>query len=258
MAGRGVPRPRKGSARRLSSAEVAEVFRRFAARNPDPRGELHYDNPFTLLVAVVLSAQATDAGVNKATPALFAARGHAGKDGGARRGEDHRIHQDDRSLSRQGAQPRRPVAEARRGAWRQGAGRPRRRWRNFRAWGGRPPMSSSTSPSASRPSPSIPISSGWRTGPGSRRAAIHPRSSKELERVVPDQYKLHAHHWLILHGRYVCVARKPKCGECLISDICRYKDKTAAIALAASRPYSAAAFDRRPSRPTPPLLSPGS
>src|SRR4051794_20554057 len=73
VARRGAPRARKGSARRPSSAEVAEIFRRFAARNPDPRGELNYKNPFTLLVAVVLSAQATDVGVNKATPALFAA-----------------------------------------------------------------------------------------------------------------------------------------------------------------------------------------
>ena len=66
------PRGRKGSARRLSGNEAAEIFRRFAAKNPEPRGELNYKNPFTLLVAVVLSAQATDAGVNKATPALFA------------------------------------------------------------------------------------------------------------------------------------------------------------------------------------------
>src|SRR5260221_1992558 len=66
------PRGRKGSARRLSGNEAAEIFRRFAAKNPEPRGELNYKSPFTLLVAVVLSAQATDAGVNKATPALFA------------------------------------------------------------------------------------------------------------------------------------------------------------------------------------------
>ena len=156
----------KRRARRLSKEAVAEVFRRFAASEPEPNGELDYKNPFTLLVAVVLSAQATDAGVNKATPALFAAADTPEKMAALGEETDHRIHQDDRPLSRQGAEPRRAVAETRRRAWRQGAATTARRWRRCPASAARPPTSSSTSPSASRPSPSTPTSSGSATAPG--------------------------------------------------------------------------------------------
>ena len=153
-------------------------------------------------------------------------RRHAGKDGGARRGEDHR------TTSRRSASiaARRATSPRCRGnSSRSMAARCRttaRRWKNFPASGGRPPMSSSTSPSASRPSPSTPTSSGSRTGPGSRPAATRPRSSRDSSGSSRIEYKLHAHHWLILHGRYICVARKPKCPECPINDICRYQDKT--------------------------------
>ena len=94
----------------------------FASANPEPKGELEHVNPFTLLVAVVLSAQATDAGVNKATRALFARGRHAGKDAGARRGQGARLHQDHRALPQQGQERHRAVGETDRRIRRRGAG----------------------------------------------------------------------------------------------------------------------------------------
>ena len=137
------------AARPWTAAEVYEAFRRFRKANPEPKGELEHLNPYTLLVAVVLSAQATDAGVNKATPALFAAGRHAAKDAGARRGAAARLHPDHRALSQQGEERHRAVAEADRRIRRRGAAHPRRRSKRCPASGARPPMSCSTWRSAS-------------------------------------------------------------------------------------------------------------
>ena len=103
-----------------TNAEIEEAFRRFAAANPTPRGELQHINPFTLLVAVVLSAQATDAGVNKATPALFKLADTPEKMVEARRSARALADQDDRALSHQSKERDRAVAHPRRRAWRQG------------------------------------------------------------------------------------------------------------------------------------------
>ncbi len=199
---------------------------RFAAFDPHPKTELHYQDPFTLLVAVVLSAQATDASVNRATPELFRlaatpekllALGEAGltekiKTIGLYRNKAKNLIA--------------PREEAHRGAWRQGAEHAARRWRRCPASGARPPMWCSTSPSASPPSPSTPMPSGWRTAPGSHPARRRLQVEETLNRIVPERYKHNAHHWLILHGRYVCKARKPECWRCIIADICLYKPKT--------------------------------
>src|SRR6185436_10198929 len=100
-----------------------------------------------------------------------------------------------------------------------------RRSKPCRAWGARPRMSCSISPSASRPSPSTHV---FRV---SNRTGIAPGENvreveDKLAKVVPVRFKLHAHHWLILHGRYICLARKPGCPECLINDLCQYQAKT--------------------------------
>ena len=127
---------------RMPRSDIAEAFRRFAAANPEPKGELHYTNPFTLLVAVVLSAQATDAGVNKATPALFAKADTPEKMVSARRGEGHRAHPHHRPLPHQGAERRGAVAEARSPSTAARCRPTARRWRRCRASGARPPTSS--------------------------------------------------------------------------------------------------------------------
>jgi endonuclease-3 len=211
--------------------DVAEAFGRFAAANPEPRGELHYTNPFTLLVAVVLSAQATDAGVNKATPALFALADTPAKM--AALGED-KVRDLVRTIGLFRTKARNVVAMEQ---------------KHLAEYGGKVPETReaiTTLPGVGRKTANVVMNIAFgqatiavdthifrvanRTGmaPGRDPLAVET----ELERVVPVQYRQHAHHWLILHGRYVCIARKPRCPDCLIVDLCRYGDKTPGAAVA--------------------------
>jgi endonuclease-3 len=215
----------KGSARRVSSEEAAEIFRRFAAANPEPRTELNYQTPFTLLVAVVLSAQATDAGVNKATPALFAAADTPEKM--AALGEEKLIHYI-KTIGLYRGKTRNLIALSRKLVDEHGGKVPNDR----AALEDLPGVGRKTANvvlNVAFHQPTIAVDThifrvANRTGLAAGR---NPAEVEEgLERIIPDRYKLHAHHWLILHGRYVCIARKPKCPECPISDICRYPDKT--------------------------------
>ena len=225
MARAGAPRARKGSARRPSSAEVAEIFRRFAEKNPDPHGELHYENPFTLLVAVVLSAQATDAGVNKATPALFAVADTPEKM--AALGEE-KITDYIKTIGLYRGKARNVAALSRKLVAEHGSKVPDDRAALEELPGVGRKTANVVRNIAFR-QPVIAVDThifrvANRTGlaPGRNPSEVE----EGLERVIPDEYKLHAHHWLILHGRYICVARKPRCPDCLIKDICRYPDKT--------------------------------
>ena len=206
---------------------MTEAFRRFQNADPAPKGELQYVNPFTLLVAVVLSAQATDAGVNKATPALFALADTPEKM--VRLGED----QGARSRSRPSGSYRNKaknmialVRKADRRAWRRGAARARGSSKRCPASAARPRMSCSTWRSASRPwrSTRMCFASRNRTGlaPGKNPLEVELR----LVEVIPAEYMMHAHHWLILHGRYTCLARKPLCEKCIIADLCHWPGKT--------------------------------
>ena len=220
-----VARTKAAKARRLTRAEVEEVFARFQKAMPEPKGELQYVNPFTLLVAVVLSAQATDAGVNKATPALFALAPTPEKmvDLGVDKVE-HLI----RTIGLFRTKARNVVALSR---------------KLVEEFGGEVPHTREeleTLPGVGRKTANVVLNMAFgqptmavdthifrvsnRTGlaPGRDPLAVE----LGLEKVVPAQYKLHAHHWLILHGRYVCKARKPECPRCIINDICRYPDKT--------------------------------
>ena len=165
--------------------------------------------------------QQGDAGVVRA-------RRHAGKDGAARRRQGARSDQDHRALPQQGEERHRAVAEADRRTWRRGAARRARRSKRCPASAARPPMSCSTSPSASRPWRSTRMSSASATAPGLRPARIRSRSSRSSIEVIPAKYMLHAHHWLILHGRYTCLARKPLCEKCIIADLCHWPGKTVA------------------------------
>ncbi len=218
----GIP---KGKSAVLGPAEVQEMFRRFREAEPDPKSELAYVNPFTLLVAVVLSAQATDAGVNKATRALFAeadtpakmlALGQervqdAIKTIGLYRNKAKNVI----ALSRQlvevhgGIVPEdREALEALPGVGRKTANVV------LNVAFGQPTMAVDTH--------IFRVANRTGLAPGKTPFDVE----MGLERVVPTEFMLHAHHWLILHGRYVCKARKPECPRCLIADICRFKAKT--------------------------------
>jgi endonuclease-3 len=214
-------------ATRLKPADAEEIFRRFQTANPEPQGELHYVNPYTLLVAVVLSAQATDEGVNRATKPLFAIADTPekmvalGEDTvrdmiktiGLFRGKAKNVIQLSQQLiDRHGSQvpdDREALEEL------PGVGRKTANVVLNIAFG----------------HPTIAVDThlfrlGNRTGlaPGKTPLAVE----EKLLKVVPKAYGRHAHHWLILHGRYVCKARKPECWRCLISDICRFRPKTPA------------------------------
>jgi endonuclease III len=207
-----------------TTAEIAEAFRRFAAANPAPRGELAHINPFTLLVAVVLSAQATDAGVNKATPALF------------------KLADTPEKMIKLGAPRLRGLIKT--------IGLYRTKAKNVIALskqlvavhGGKVPhdrKALEALPGVGRKTanvvlniafgePTIAVDThifriGNRTGLAVGKTPLEVEM--KLLEVVPQQYRLHAHHWLILHGRYVCVARRPLCEKCVIADLCKWPGK---------------------------------
>jgi endonuclease-3 len=224
------PPPRRKAARppkRFTKAEVEEVFARFEARDPEPKGELESVNTFTLLVAVVLSAQATDAGVNKATRALFAIADTPRKM--LALGEDAvRDHIKTIGLYRNKA--KNVIGLSRMLVELHGGEVPDDR-AALEALPGVGRKTANVVLNIAFGHPTIAVDThifrvGNRTGlaPG-RTVEIVER---ELNRIVPARYRLHAHHWLILHGRYVCKARKPECPVCLINDLCRYPDKTIA------------------------------
>ena len=215
------PRPRK-----MKLAHIEECFQRLATRLPDPKTELDYSSPYTLLVAVVLSAQATDVGVNRATRGLYEvadtprAMVALGVDGiahhirtiGLFNTKAKNVHRLSQILidEHDGEVPAdRAALEAL-----PGVGRKTANVVLNEAFG----------------EPTIAVDThifrvGNRTGmaPGKTPDAVEA----ELVRRVPDSWKKGAHHWLILHGRYVCKARKPDCGACGIREFCLFKDKTA-------------------------------
>jgi endonuclease III len=213
-----------GALRQLTKAEIEEVFRRFAAANPAPKGELKHINPFTLLVAVVLSAQATDAGVNKATPALFALADTPEKM--AALGES-KVRDLIKTIGLFRTKAKNVVELSRRLAA-QGGEVPRTR-EALEALPGVGRKTANVVLNIAFGEPTIAVDThifrvGNRTGlaPGKNPLEVEMK----LEQVVPAQYKLHAHHWLILHGRYTCLARKPLCERCIIADLCQWPGKT--------------------------------
>ncbi len=215
-------------AKPLSQADCAEIFRRFHEIEPNPKGELEHTSPFTLLVAVVLSAQATDAGVNKATRGLFrvadtpqaildlgedALREHIKTIGLYRNKAKHVM-----ALCRRlvdefggGVPEDRDVLETLPGVGRKTANVV------MNVAFGQPTMAVDTH--VFRVAHRIGLSG------GKTPAAVE----KDLERVIPPEHGVPAHHWLILHGRYLCKARKPECYRCPIADICRFEPKTPAV-----------------------------
>jgi endonuclease-3 len=210
--------------RQSRAARTEAIFERLATANPAPKGELKYINPFTLLVAVVLSAQATDAGVNKATPALFAIADTPEKM--AALGEE-RITEKIKTIGLYRTKARNLVALSRAIVERHGGETPRNR-EELEALPGVGRKTANVVLNTVFGEPTLAVDTHvFRVA---NRLAIAPgKTPREVEdglmRVVPDHFLLHAHHWLILHGRYVCVARKPLCGVCVVVDLCPYEPK---------------------------------
>lgn len=209
----------------MNKANREEFFRRLQENNPEPKGELNYTNPYTLLVAVALSAQATDVGVNKATEKLFQivstpqemlALGEAGlkdhiKTIGLYNSKAKNVMKAAQMLvnDHNGIVPNDQAALEKL----PGVGRKTANVVRNIAWG----------------VPTIAVDThifrvGNRTGLAKGKTPLEVE--KKLIKAVPQIYMLHAHHWLILHGRYICKARKPDCAQCIVYDLCSYKAKT--------------------------------
>jgi endonuclease-3 len=209
----------------MPAADIAEVFRRFKEHNPEPKGELQHTDPFTLLVAVVLSAQATDAGVNKATPALF------------------KLADTPAKMVKLGVERITELVKT--------IGLFRTKAKNVFAlsqqlierYGGEVPADREaleTLPGVGRKTANVVLNIAFGQPTiavdthlfrVSNRTGLAPgKTPLEVElgllKKVPEKYLLHAHHWLILHGRYVCKARKPECYRCVIAPWCRFTPKT--------------------------------
>jgi len=206
-------------------AEIAEAFRRFRAARPEPKGELQHINPFTLLVAVVLSAQATDAGVNKATPALFKLADTPEKM--VKLGEA-KVRDLIKTIGLYRNKAKNVVALSQKLVAEHGGKVPDTR-EALEALPGVGRKTANVVLNIAFGQPTIAVDThifrvGNRTGLATGRTPFDVE--QKLEAVVPDEFKRHAHHWLILHGRYVCVARKPLCETCLIADLCKWPGKT--------------------------------
>jgi len=211
---------------RGESQRIQRIFERFAAADPHPKGELVAVNVYTLLVAVVLSAQATDAGVNKATAGLFAVADTPQKM--LALGE-HGLIEHIKTIGLFRAKARNVIALSRLLIERHGGEVPHDRAALEALPGvGRKTANVVLNIAFNEPVIAVDthifrVSNRVQLAPGKTVEAVEAG----LERIVPEQFKLHAHHWLILHGRYTCKARKPLCGRCLIADLCRWPEKTA-------------------------------
>jgi endonuclease-3 len=210
--------------------KVEELFRRLAERLPEPETELEYANPYTLLVAVVLSAQATDVSVNKATEPLFRivdtpqkmlALGEA------------KLRDTIKTIGLFNTKARNVIALSRILVEQHGGEVPRQR-EALEALPGVGRKTANVVLNVAFGEPTIAVDThifrvGNRTGlaPGKTPLDVELK----LGKVVPDKYRRHAHHWLILHGRYVCKARRPDCPLCVIRDLCAFKAKTLVVPL---------------------------
>jgi endonuclease-3 len=218
------PMARKES-RQARAARTQKIFERLAAANPAPKGELKYINPFTLLVAVVLSAQTTDAGVNKVTPALFATADTPEKM--AALGVE-RLAERIKTIGLYRTKAKNVIALSRAIVERHGGQTPRDR-EALEALPGVGRKTANVVLNTAFGEPTLAVDTHvFRLA---NRLGIAPGKTPrevedELMRVVPKRFLPHAHHWLILHGRYVCKARQPLCGVCVLVDLCPYEPKS--------------------------------
>ena len=212
-------------AKQLPYPIMREIFLRFESSEPEPKGELNHVNAYTLVVAVALSAQATDKGVNKATEALFKTVDTPQKM--LDLGEEGLIaHIKSIGLYKTKARNVVKMAQI-----------------LVEDFGGEVPNSRAalqSLPGVGRKTANVVLNMWWQQPAqavdthifrvGNRVGIAPGKTVDQVERAiednVPADFQLHAHHWLILHGRYVCVARKPKCRACIISDLCQFEEKT--------------------------------
>jgi endonuclease-3 len=208
-----------------TEAEVVEAFTRFRAANPEPKGELEHINPYTLLVAVALSAQATDVGVNKATRNLFPLADTPEKM--VALGED-RVRDLIKTIGLYKGKAKNVIALSKILIAEHNSEVPRTR------------EELETLPGVGRKTANVVLNIAFGESTiavdthlfrvGNRTGLAPGKNPLEVEmgllKIVPAEFARHAHHWLILHGRYTCVARKPLCGKCIINDLCKWPEKT--------------------------------
>jgi endonuclease-3 len=216
----------RGTAQTLyTPQEVEEIFRRLAVQRPAPKGELEHVNPFTLLVAVVLSAQATDVGVNRATRALFAVADTPEKM--LALGEE-RLGEHIRTIGLWRSKAKNVIALCRTLVEEHGGEVPADREALMRLPGvGRKTANVVLNVAFGQPTIAVDthifrVANRIGLAPGPTPEAVE----QALLAIIPERYLRHAHHWLILHGRYVCKARKPDCPACIIADLCKAPVKT--------------------------------
>ncbi len=209
----------------MKKPDIERFFAALAAASPEPKGELHYVNSYTLLVAVVLSAQATDIGVNKATRPLFKVvrTPQAMVDLGLERLRDYV-----KSIGLYNTKAKNIIELSRLLIERHGAKVPRDR-AALEALPGVGRKTANVVLNIAFGEPTLAVDThvfrvSNRTGlaPGKTPLAVE----QKLMKAVPEKYMVHAHHWLILLGRYTCLARKPKCFECVVREVCGFKGKT--------------------------------
>ena len=212
-----------------SADEIVEIFERFRKQRPEPKGELEHVNPFTLVVAVALSAQATDAGVNKATRALFAVADTPQKM--LELGEE-KVREAIKTIGLYRNKAKNVIALSE---------------KLIKDFEGEVPQTREelvSLPGVGRKTANVVLSMAFGQPTmavdthifriGNRMSLAPGKTPDEVEasllKVIPEPFLYHAHHWLILHGRYTCVARKPKCENCIIADLCKSKEKTCDVA----------------------------
>jgi len=219
-------KPKRAKRIRYSKDEIEAIFERFHAHDPEPKGELHHVNPYTLLVAVMLSAQATDEGVNKATKELFRIADTPEKM--VALGED-RVRDMIKTIGLYRNKAKNATLLSQKLIDEHGSQVPESR-EALEALPGVGRKTANVVLNIAFGHPTIAVDTHlFRLG---NRIGIAPGKTPlevelALEKIVPSAYMQHAHHWLILHGRYVCKARKPACGNCIIADLCKSAEKTA-------------------------------
>ncbi len=206
---------------------IAEFFRRLAVARPAPKTELEYESPYTLLIAVVLSAQATDAGVNKVTPTLFAVADTPAKM--VALGETQ-LRNLIKTIGLFRTKAKNIVALSKLLIERHQGQVPRKR-EELEALPGVGRKTANVVLNVAFGEPTIAVDThifrvANRTGLARGKTAL--AVELRLNKNVPKQYLAHAHHWLILHGRYTCTARRPRCPDCVVRDLCAFKNKTEA------------------------------
>jgi endonuclease III len=219
----------RGALPQWSTAEIEEAFRRFHAAEPAPETELEHEDPFTLLVSVVLSAQATDAGVNKATPALFAVADTPAKM--LKLGEA-KLRNYIKTIGLYRTKAKNLIALSNKLVEEHGGEVPRDR-AALEALPGVGRKTANVVLNVAFGEETIAVDThifrvGNRTGLATGKTPYEVEV--KLNEIVPAKYRRHAHHWLILHGRYVCVARRPLCEKCIIADLCKWPGKTVPLA----------------------------